>query len=463
MSNDEPKDVVIIGGGISGLAALHFVRTLRPELSVVLYEAETRLGGTIGTDHVDGYSFDWGPNGFLDREPLTLRFVEELGLNSQIERANEAVQKRFILRKGKLRSVPMSPPAFLKSDILSWPGKLRVFMEPVSKKRPDGVDESVYHFAKRRIGEEAADYLVQPMVSGVYGGMAERLSLRATFKIMHEMESEYGSLFKAMIAKAKRAKKEGKKSGGPAGPGGWLTSFQGGLYAIIEKCRSLYSDFIVTGSPVESVEKNVKRFKVHLAGGATVRASHVIFATPTYTAARIVKPLSEKLAEALESIDYAPIAVVCFGYDRKNIGRDLNGFGFLVPRKENRRILGSIWTSSIFANRAPEGKVQFRSMVGGDGDNEVMNLTDGELVGLVRKDLDGIVGLTGQPEIVRMYRWQRGIPQFKIGHPERMARIERELARLGKIHVTGNAYYGIGLNDCVKQSFAVAQSLPGAG
>lgn len=460
MSDSPAKDVIIIGGGISGLAALHYVRTLRPNLTVVLYERDTRLGGTVGTDHVDGYSFDHGPNGFLDREPLTLQLAEELDLQDQLERADEAVQKRFILRKGQLRSVPMSPPAFMKSDILSWPGKLRVMAEPFGRKAPAGVDESVYDFASRRIGREAADYLVQPMVSGVYGGMADRLSLKSTFKIMHEMEAQYGSLLKAMIAKARAARKAGRQAGGPAGPGGWLTSFQGGLYGIIERFNERYRDHIVTGSGVASLEKKQDRYLVRMVDGSLTEARHVVIATPTFVAADVTKELSPELAGAFAQIEYAPIAVVCFGYDEANVGRDLSGFGFLVPRKENRRILGSIWTSSIFTDRAPRGKAQFRTMVGGDGDHAVMDLTDGELVDVVEKDLGAIMQLKGDPEVVKIYRWRRGIPQFKIGHQGRLDRIEGELARLGNIYVTGNAYYGIGLNDCVKQSHRVVQQLP---
>jgi len=459
MSDRPQKDVVIVGGGISGLAALHFLRTLRPDLTVSLYESESRVGGTVGTDQVEGYSFDWGPNGFLDREPLTLRLVKELGLNDRMERANAAVQNRFILRKGQLRSVPMTPPKFLKSDILSIAGKLRLAMEPLGKKAPGG-DESIYDFAKRRIGREAADYLVQPMVSGVYGGVAERLSLRSCFPIMRDMESEYGSLLKAMIQRARKAKREGRKSGGPAGPGGWLTSFKGGLCGIIDELYRQYRDYIVTGSGVKNVSRSNERFAVEMVDGATVAAGRVILAAPAYQTATMVEGLSEELSLALAAIEYAPIAVICSGYAKEQVGRDVNGFGFLVPQRENRRILGSIWTSSIFADRAPRGKVQFRTMVGGDGDHAVMDLTDGELIEVVSRDLGEIMQLQGAPEITRIYRWRRGIPQFKIGHSERIGRIEAELARIGRLHITGNAYYGIGLNDCVKQSYRVVEAIP---
>lgn len=453
------KKVIIIGGGISGLSALHFIKQTKPGYAITLYEADNRLGGTIGTDKQNGYSFDWGPNGFLDREPLTLQLVDELGLTENLERAGANVSNRFILRKGKLRAVPMSPPAFVMSDVLSLMGKLRLFIEPLIKKGDPDIDESIYHFVERRIGTQAADFLVQPMVSGIYGGMADRLSLKSCFPIMHEMEMEYGGLFKAMIAKAKEAKAEGKKSGGPSGPGGWLTSFTGGLDTIVERFAERYSEHIKSGVSVEAVTKTDTGYQLKLGDGTNTTADSVVFATPSYVNGDIVRSMSQTLADAFSAIEYAPIDVVCFGFDESNVGRKLDGFGFLVPSKEKLRILGSIWTSSIFINRAPDGKVQLRSMVGGDGDHKAADLSDDQLTEVVYNDLDKILGLNGKPEIVKIFRWAKGIPQFKIGHANRMSSIESELSRLGNLHITGNAYYGIGLNDCVKQSFKVAQAI----
>ncbi|MDF1544977.1 MAG: protoporphyrinogen oxidase [bacterium] len=455
----ESKDVVILGGGISGLTALHYVRRLHPNLSVLLCEAENRLGGTIGTDQVEGYSFDWGPNGFLDREPLTLELCHDLGLQEKIERANPNVSNRFILRGNRLRSVPMSPPKFLTSDILSVRGRMRVMLEPFSASRPEGTDESIYDFGKRRIGKEAADYLIQPMVSGVYGGMAERLSLQSCFPVMREMEDQYGSLFKAMISKARAARKRGEKSGGPSGPGGWLTSFEGGLYRLIEGFEANYSESIRVDCPATQVTRSDTGYRIEFSSGETEVAKNLILATPSNRAAEIVSELSPELSKALGAIDYAPISVICLGYDAGQIRDAVNGFGFLVPKLERRRLLGSIWTSSIFRHRAPEGKVQFRCMVGGDGDHDSIKLSDEELISIVTGELSEIMAVSGRPEMVRLYRWKHGIPQFKIGHIDRMAEIDRQLEKLGGIFVTGNAYHGIGLNDCVKQSFKVASSL----
>lgn len=455
-------DVVIVGGGISGLSALHYLQKYKPDWSVSLYEKAERVGGTIGTDQIDGYSFDWGPNGFLDREPLTLELCEALGLKDRLERASENVSNRFILRGGKLRSVPMSPLAFMMSDVLPLSGKLRLLFEPFARSRPEGVDESIYDFVKRRIGRAAADYLVQPMVSGVYGGVAERLSLKSCFPIMREMEDEHGGLFKAMIAKArksKKAKQSGNRSGGPSGPGGWLTSFHGGLAVFVDQFEKQYREFIRMGVGIRSISKEDRLFTLSLSNGKSTTAKQVIVALPANYAAEITRGLSSEISECLASIPYAPIAVVCLGYDRSQIGVDLNGFGFLVPSKEKLGILGSIWTSSIFADRAPDGKVQLRTMVGGDGDHESAAMSEADLLELVKRDLGKIMKITGEPKLVKIYRWKFGIPQFKIGHSEIIDRLERELRNIGGLHLTGNAYYGIGLNDCIKQSHKVVASL----
>jgi oxygen-dependent protoporphyrinogen oxidase len=449
-------DVIIVGGGISGLSALHFLKNQKPDLRTKLFEADQRVGGTIGTDHVDGFSLDWGPNGFLDREPLTLQLCRELDLSEQLEQANDNVTNRFILRNGKLRPVPMSPPKFLTSDILSVRGRLRVLLEPFAPGPNGNQDESIYDFARRRIGQEAANYLVQPMVSGVYGGLADQLSLESCFPIMKTMETKYGSLVKAMIARKKQSKASDRGRGGPAGPGGWLTSFRGGLNRIIERFEERYADHIVTGNGAVSIDRVNGKYNVALQDGSTVVSNHVVIAAPAYKASELTRELSSSLTEALKAIPYAPISVVCLGYLAEKVKRDLDGFGFLVPQKEHRRVLGSIWTSSIFEARAPQGYVQFRTMVGGDGDHDSARLSEKQLVDLVKSDLADIMVIKGEPTFHKVYRWTHGIPQYRIGHRKLMETMARALDSLPGVHITGNAYYGIGLNDCVRLSHQVA-------
>lgn len=460
----DEHDVIIIGGGISGLSALHFLRHELPDADVVVYEASERLGGTVGADHIDGYSFDWGPNGFLDREPLTLELCRQLGLEPELERANHAVKNRYVLRGGRLRPVPMSPGKFLTSDILGIGGRLRVLLEPLAPKRPEGGDESVYDFAARRIGREAADYLVQPMVSGIHGGVAKQLSLASCFPVMRQMEEEHGSLVKAMFARAKKRRKDVRGAGGgPSGPAGWLTSFKGGLYRLIERIVEEHRAHIRLHAQVEALERQADgRYLLRNSDGRTASARRAVLATPAYAASSICAPLSKALSEALAEIPYAPINVVCLGYARSDVAHPLDGFGFLVPPAEGRHILGCIWTSSVFDGRAPEQAVQLRAMLGGAGNPAAAEASDETLITWARDDLEALLAIRAAPQISRVYRWPRGIPQFQIGHRDIIERIEAALAELPGVYLTGNAYYGVGLNDCIKQSASVVRQLRAA-
>ena len=451
---------IIVGGGISGLAAAHWLRLNKRPGTWELWESSARVGGTIGTDRVDGFSFDWGPNGFLDREPLTLQLVREAGLDSLLEPANEKAEKRFIAKRGRLHAVPFSPPAMLRTGLLGPLEKLRVFAEPFVPARRDDDDESVFGFAARRIGRAAAETFVDPMVSGVFGGVARELSLPSCFPIMREMERRYGGLVLALIARRREKKRTGAaKSGGPAGPGGRLTSFDGGLDLLTERLHRNLSTLIRKGSPALSIGKVDGVWELRRATGEKVQARQVILACPTFVSAQLLAGFDPELARAFESIPYAPIAVVATGHRRADIAHPLDGFGFLIPRGEGLRTLGSIWTSSIFRGRAPSDHVQFRTMLGGAGDPAVMQLSDDELWHTIRRELDPFIGIRRDPVIRRVYRWERGIPQFTLGHRERRDRIERHAAAHTGLHMVGNAFYGVGLNDCVKMAWNVARKV----
>lgn len=450
------RRIAIIGGGISGLAALHFLRQKYADsCEVKLYEKENRLGGTIGTDRAEGYSSDWGPNGFLDKVPLTLKLVEEIELTNRLERANPKSENRFIYRKGRLHAISASPIKFLSSPLLSLSGRLRLISEPFRKAKRDSEDESIFDFAKRRIGVEAAENLIVPMVSGIYGGDVRKLSLESCFPVMQEMERDYGSLFRAMIAR----KREKSSSGGPAGPGGRLTSFKTGLYTIIERFGELYSDYIETGADACKIEKSGHGYRLHLKRGSPLDFNAIIFATPSYVLADILRNFDSSLADLFGTIPYASISVVCCGYDRKSVANDLNGFGFLIPRAEGKRLLGSIWTSSIFEERSPDGMVQLRSMIGGATDPDAVNLSDDDALDLVHSELTDIVGISAKPSYVRIFKWKRGIPQFELGHPEKLAKLAQFSRKYPGIGFTGNAYDGIGLNDCVIRSEKVVSEI----
>ncbi|MEZ5360326.1 MAG: protoporphyrinogen oxidase [Candidatus Zixiibacteriota bacterium] len=443
------KRVAIIGGGISGLSALHFLKhRFGNTCEAVLFEKEQRLGGTIGTDRKDGFVSDWGPNGFLDKVPLTLQLVAELGADDLLDPANPKADKRFIYRNNRLHEIGASPQKFLASPLLSIGGRIRVCSEPVIKQRRSEDDESVFDFAARRIGREAAETLIVPMVSGIYGGDAKKLSLKACFPIMRQMEDQYGSLFKAMMAK----KKERKSNGGPAGPGGRLTSFKTGLYQIIERIEEKYRDSIRTGIEVTSIEKDGSRFRIGFKFNESDMFDAVICATPSFAASDLIKQLDARLADTLSLIPYASISVVCLGFHRDDIRHPLDGFGFLIPRTEGVRILGSIWTSSIFSGRSPQGMLQLRTMIGGATDPEAVHLSDKELVAITHGELTRILGISKAPSYVNIFKWPQGIPQFVMGHPDRVKQIDNFQQQYRGLFFTGNAYDGIGLNDCVVRS-----------
>jgi len=395
--------------------------------------------------------------------------VDELGLRASLEPANPRSENRFILKNGVLHPVPFSPVKMLSTGLLSPLEKARVFCEPFIAGRRDDGDESVFDFAARRIGRAAAETFVDPMVSGVYGGLARELSLPACFPIMREMEIRYGGLVKALIArqreKRKAARRDGapkRKSGGPAGPGGHLTSFKSGLYLLIRRFEERLAPVIRKNRQIERISRVENGWEIADQTGKTVRARNVVIACPTYAAAAVFKDFDRELSAAFDAIPYAPIVVIASGHRREDIRHPVDGFGFLIPRSQGIRTLGSIWTSSIFSERAPEGYVLFRSMLGGAGDPSVLQLSDDQLWATLRHELDPVVGIRQDPHFLRIYRWERGIPQFKLGHRERRATLEKRIASHPGLFVTGNAYYGVSLNDCVKLSYRVARQIKGA-
>jgi len=455
---------VIIGGGISGLAVAHFLGLHQKPDSWELWEASDRLGGTIGTDRAEGYSIDWGPNGFLDREPLTLQLVNEIGLSGSLEPANEKAENRFIVKNGRMHPVPLTLLKMITTGLLSPLGKARVFAEPFIPRRRDDGDESVFDFAARRIGRAAAETFVDPMVSGVFGGLARELSLPACFPIMREMELRHGGLVKGMIARQleKRRARKGTgsvKSGGPAGPGGRLTSFKGGLDLLVQRLHERLLPVIKMNRSVCGIARLEDSWEITDEIGHRVRTKRVVVACPTYASARIFREFDLELAQAFDAIPYASIVVVATGHKREDVHHPLDGFGFLIRRSEGLRTLGSIWTSSIFMDRAPDRCVQFRSMLGGAGDPGIMGLSDNDLWATLRRELDALIGIRRDPVLMRIYRWQRGIPQFTLGHRERRARLEQLTARHPGLFLVGNSYYGVGLNDCVKMAQSVAKEI----
>ena len=434
--------LAIVGGGVTGLRAAHLAAQRIPADEILLIEGSDYIGGHTRTDQIEGWSCDWGPNGFLDREPKTLEWVDELGLTDQLVRSNEAAAHRFILRKGRLVEI-VGPPKFFMQPLLSIPGRLRLMKEPLVPARRDPSEESIWDFAARRIGREAADTLVSPMVSGVFGGDAKALSLSHCFPRMAAMEAQYGSLLKALIAKKRQS-----KSVSAAGPGGTLTSFDEGI-GYLAKTAAEQLGRVLVQTHATRIARNGAGFRIHTDTGAEIEAEKIIIAVPAFHAAPLMTDLDSAAAAALQSIPYADIAVLCTGYRRQQVGHNLDGFGFLVPRIEGRRVLGCIWTSSIFANRAPAGHVQLRTMYGGATDPGVVQLSDKDLLDHLHREVHSLLDIYSEPDFVRIYRHRRGIPQYVLGHGAILKTLDAAESQNPGLAFAGNAYRGVGLNDCV--------------
>jgi oxygen-dependent protoporphyrinogen oxidase len=454
----EAKRIAIIGGGIAGLAAGFYVRQkFGDDVELKIYERENRLGGTIGVTRENGFIIDWGPNGFLDREPLTLEFIDQIGLKDQLLPADIKSERRFIYRNRKLWEISANPKKFMTSALLSLRGRLRIALEYFIAPNLSDNQESIFDFASRRIGREAAEILIDPMVSGIYGGDAEELELGACFPVMEKMEREYGGLIKAMIKKRKAAKGQAK-SGGPAGPSGHLTSFKGGLFTLITHLEKLLKEDIVYPCGVDRITKVNNGYMLNTSS-EEAEYDFVILAVPSYISSRLLAGLDNGLSGQLGDIPYSNLAVVCQGYKLADVGRPLDGFGFLVPHNQQKRILGSIWTSVIFPEQAPAGHALFRTMLGGAKNNDIIDLGKEELARIAHAELTSILRLKEKPVFERVVIWDKAIPQYVRGHRQRMAKIDDRLRNLGGIYLAGNAYTGIGLNDTIKRSYNIVESI----
>jgi len=453
------KKVVVIGGGISGLATAWLLRERARrrdvDLDLTLLEKEDRPGGKIRSIREEGYLCEWGPNGFLDSKPQTLELCGALGIDGKLLRSNDSARKRFIYSAGELHRLPEGALSFFASRLISWPGKLRLALEPTPliPGPPGGIDESLADFARRRLGGEALDKLIGPMVSGIFAGDPEMMSLVSCFPRIAELEREYGGLVRAMFrlaGKRRRERAAGKAVSSPSGPGGVLTSFSEGIQCLTDTLAGSLGGIVGTGKDVVRIRRGKSAaWRIGCRDGGESEADIVIVASPAHAAADMLSGCDDALSDALRLIPYAGMAVVCLGFERKRLDHPLNGFGYLIPGKEGRTILGTLWDSSMFSNRAPEGKALLRSMVGGACFPGHIGLGDDEMTARVRHDLRETMGIDTEPSFIRIFRHQKAIPQYTVGHGARLKFLGERLGALPGLILTGNSYRGIGLNDCV--------------
>lgn len=460
------KRALVIGGGISGLAAAFYLRRKAQAagiaLDVKVLEKEERPGGKIWSIKDQGYLCEWGPNGFLDSKPQTLELCADLGISGQLLRSNDNARKRYIFSDGQLHRLPESGPSFFASKLISWPGKMRLAMEPFAPGRQSGVDETLAAFGRRRLGNEALQKLISPMVSGIFAGDPETMSLKSCFPRIAELESEYGGLVKAMVLlarKKRRERAEGKVVSSASGPGGILTSFREGIEELTAAlAENLGADLVATGQQVLEVNQGQSvPYRVRTASGE-LEADLVVVAAPSFAAAGMLRSVRSQVADVLEEIPYASMTIVCFGYEKERLGHNLDGFGYLIPKAEGMSTLGTLWDSSIFENRAPEGHVLLRSMLGGACFPEYVELPDEEVVTRVQQDLRTTMGIKELPEFTRVFRHEKAIPQYTVGHATRLNALDDDLSSLPGLLLAGNSYRGVSLNDCISSAVRAADA-----
>lgn len=446
--------LIIIGGGISGLSLAYFLLEKKPSLDITVLESGGKAGGKIWTDKSDGFLCEGGVNGFLDNRPKTLELVSKLALTPL--RSSDNARKRFIYSDRRLHRLPESPVSFFASNLLSLSGRLRIAWEVFAPKG-GGDDETLADFARRRLGSEAYEKLIDPMASGIFAGDPEKMSLKSCFPKVYNLEQTYGGLIRGMLKLKKEAKKTGKKVG--AGPGGTLTSFFDGMGELIDGLSNFLGDRMKTGARAIAVDRKGSGYVVHVSGGASLEADAVVLATPAFETSEMVRGLDKDLSSALKEIYYPSVSVVCLGYKRDRIENSLDGFGFLIPSREGRKILGTLWDSSIFPNRAPEGYVLLRSMLGGARRSELAEQDEDKQIRLVMGELKDIMGIGVDPDFARVYIHKKGIPQYFPGHEKRVGTINGIISGFKGMHFTGNAYRGIGVNDCIENSDRLAERI----
>ena len=456
--------VVVIGGGIAGLAAAYRLTQIAPDPAITLIESDPRLGGKILTERVDGFVIEGGPDTFLSLKSGGLDLCCELGLESRLHGTNESVRRTYVMRGNKLHELPegltgLIPSRFgpmARTSLISPLGKLRMGLEFLIPPRYADGDETLAAFVERRLGRELYDRLIEPLMGGIYAGDGEQLSLASTFPELRQTELQHGGLLKGMLAAKKKApsSKPTRKKWSA-----FLTPTTG-LAEIVESLEERLNGIeIRRGTRVVGVEAASPGYQVRLESGASLQAVAIIFATPAFITADLISNLDTTLSTALRAIPYVSTATVSIAYPLDNIPRPLDGYGYIIPRAEGRAILACTWTSTKFPHRAPEGFGLIRSFVGRAGQEGALDVDDDDLLKLVLDELRRTLGITAPPVLHRIFRWPKAMPQYTLGHLDRLDVVESRLAAHPGLFVAGSAYRGIGIPDCISSGETAAEAV----
>src|SRR5512134_1350810 len=452
------SEILIVGAGISGLATAWGLQRRGREVQVI--EAAPRAGGAIGSRREDGCLIESGPNSTLETSPLIGELLEQTGSVGARIYASASAKKRFVLRGGQLIPVPMSPPAFFATPLFSWGTKLGLLREPFIPPAPADAEETVAQFVRRRLGGEFLDYAINPFVAGVYAGDPVKLSVAAAFPRLAELERKYGSLIRGQILGARERRRNPEKSKQAAA----MLSFRDGMQTLTDGIAAKLGRLSLSTCATRLARGDGGHWEVTTEGpqgAARYRARCVVLATPAPAAARLVRPLAGDAAVALEAIPYPPVAAVVSAYARSDIAHALDGFGFLVPERERRRILGTIFSSVLFENRAPEGIALLSTFVGGMRQPDLARQDEATVAALVHEELAQLLGARAAPRWTRVTRWPQAIPQYTLGHGARMAALEAAEHELPGLFFCANYRGGISVADCIKSAHAMAERIAG--
>ncbi len=464
------KKVVVIGGGITGLSAayvLHKARHSGEAVDYLLVEKDGRLGGKILTEKIDGFTVEGGPDCFLSEKPWVARMAGELGIEDRIIGSNEASKRTYVFADGRLNQlpdglmglVPTKLVPFALSPLISWPGKIRMAFDLVIPQKKTGEDETLGSFVTRRLGREALDKIAEPLIGGIHAGDPDQMSLKASFPRFIQMEQKYGSLIRAMLAGRRNMPKPKPPEPGKAQKTFFMT-FRDGMAELTDTIVSrLDKSKILTGKTVDRIEEKPGRgYVVYINGMEPVEADAVVLAAPADSAAEIVRDLDKEIAENLAGIPQATSATVNLAFKRSDVHKSLEAFGFIVPISEKRKIKAGTYSSTKWNHRTPSDEyVLIRAFVGGARNQELVYQSDEDMIKMVMAELRDIIGLTAEPVMYRIYRWVKGMPQYTVGHLDRVANIEKRLADHPGLYVVGGSYKGVGVGDCINVGSQAAE------
>jgi len=456
------RNIVIIGGGISGLALLHYLKqkhSRNNNVDVLLLEKNDHLGGTIRSIIKEGCLFETGPNGFLDSKERTLDLVRELGLENSLIKANQESKIRYLSVNNTLHRLPSSLKTFLSFKLLNFCEKLRILGEFFIPKANDP-RESVYDFGKRRLGEQFSKVLLDPMVSGICGGDARNANLKAVFPKIYALEEEHGSLLKAMIKTRKVKKNSGNAMGSPTGT---LTSFQNGVAQLIKAVGKKYEKNIRLNQEIKEIYSDKGQYTVTSTEGQTYTADELFFCAPAHSVGPMIRNVNHRFSQELTKINYAPIAVIGLVYPLEYFLEKPKGYGYLIPSSEENEVLGVLFEGNIFPGRCREDQLLFRVMIGGARHPDILSKTHQELVDIAVKEIDTVIGkkkegAIASPRELFFMPWAKAIPQYDLAYCDILKNINDELSKMPNLHFVANYLNGISLNDCIESAYQGAQA-----